>query len=132
MYFYGVFMKIAIMSTHNHLDSPVETDFGKSYYLLIVDTDTMDFEAFHSSDIDVVSGVGVRTAQLIANKGAEAFITYYCGPFSFETLSMVGVKVITGVKGTVREAIEHFKQGKLKYAKGPNIDVRLMREERAK
>jgi predicted Fe-Mo cluster-binding NifX family protein len=125
-------MKIAIMSTHKDLDSPVEMDFGKSYYLLIVDMDSMEFEAFHSSDIDVVSGVGVRTAQLIANKGAEAFLTYYCGPFSFETLSMIGVKVVTGVKGTVREAIENFKQGKLKYAKGPNIDVRFMREEKGK
>jgi len=125
-------MKIAIMSTHNRLDSPVETDFGKSYYLLIVDTDTMEFEAFPSTDIDIVSGMGVRTAQLIANKGAEAFLTYYCGPFSFETLSMIGVKVVTGVKGTVREAIDNFKQGKLKYAKGPNIHIRLMREERAK
>jgi len=76
--------------------------------------------------------MGLRTAQLIVNRGAEAFLTYYCGPFCFETLSMVDCQVVTGIKGSVREAIEAFQQGKLKYAKGPNIDARVTREERAR
>ena len=116
-------MKIGIVSTGPELNSPIITDFGHSFYLLIVDTDTLHCEWFLSSDIDVVQGIGLKTAQLLVNKNAEVLITHLCGPFCFETLLLTGIKVITNAKGTVSTVIDQFKNGQLHFSSGANIQV---------
>ena len=66
------------------------------------------------------------------NKGADTLITHYCGSFCYETLKMTGIKIITGVRGSVKETIEQFKKHSLEFAKGPNINIpsKLGKEEK--
>ena len=106
-------MKIAITAVEPSLDAMVEPRFGRSPYFLIVDTDTMDFEAIENPNVALGGGAGIQSAQLIANKGAEVILTGNIGPNAFQALSAVGIKVISGCSGTVRELIEQFKAGKL-------------------
>ncbi len=81
----------------------------------------MEFEAIENPNIVAMSGVGIQSAQLVADRGAEGVLTGNCGPNAYQTLSAVGVKVIVGVIGTVREAAEKYKRGEYQFAPGPSV-----------
>jgi len=114
-------MKIAITSAGTDLNSNVDPRFGRTPYFLIVDTDTMQFEAIENPNLNAMGGAGIQSAQLVANKGVEVVLTGSCGPNAFQTLQAAGTKVITGVVGTVSEAIERYKSGQLNPITGPNV-----------
>lgn len=114
-------MRIAVTSIGPDLSSQVDTRFGRCAYFLFVDPDTMDFEAVFNPNVDAMSGAGIQSAQLVANKGVEAVLTGSCGPNSFQTLQAAGVKVIVGVVGTVQNAVIRYKTGQLQPISQPNV-----------
>jgi len=114
-------MKIAITATAANLDAEVDPRFGRCRYFIIVDPDTLDLEVLDNSVAIAGGGAGIYAAQTIAGKGIEAVLTGNCGPNAYQVLSAAGIKVLTGVAGTVREAIEDYKSGKLKASSQPNV-----------
>ena len=62
-------------------------------------------------------------AQIVADHGADVLIAGNCGPKAFMTLKAADIKVFVGLVGTVREAIESYKDGKLKLAEGANVEA---------
>jgi len=114
-------MKIAISASGSDLSSSVDPRFGRCPFFLLVDTDTMEFEAVENSNVSAMSGAGIQSAQFIANKGAKALLTGSCGPNAFQTLQAAGVDVIVGVTGTVQEAVQKYKSGQFQPA--PQADV---------
>lgn len=114
-------MKIAITSAGTDLTSQVDPRFGRCPYFIIIDPDTEEFEALENPNVQAMGGAGIQSAQLIASKGAEIVLTGSCGPNAFQTLSAAGVKVITGIVGTVKEAISRFKSGQLQPIQAPNV-----------
>ncbi len=113
-------MKIAVSSSGPSLDAPIDPRFGRCQYFIIVDSDTMQFEAIPNPNIAAGGGAGIQSAQLVANKGAQVVITGGCGPNAFQTLSAAGVQLITGLAGTVREAVELYKSGQLQPSSQPS------------
>ena len=107
-------MKIAASATDGQLDASIDPRFGRCQYFVLVDSDTMNFEAFPNTSLTAPSGAGIQAAQTVANKGAKLVITGRVGPNAHQMLSSAGIKIITGVYGTVREAIEKFKRGQLR------------------
>jgi len=114
-------MKIAISSTGKDLNSNVDPRFGRCAYFIIVDPDTMEYEAVENQSAMLGGGAGIQAAQFISSKGAEVVITGNCGPNAVRTLEAAGIKIITGYNGTVRQAIEDFKMGRLKPTSGPTV-----------
>lgn len=114
-------MKIAISATGSTLDAEIDPRFGRCQYFIIVDPETMQFEALENSSAMAGGGAGISTAQTIAGKGIEAVLTGNCGPNAYEVLSVAGIKVFTGVAGKVQDAIEGYKLGKLKASSQPNV-----------
>lgn len=106
-------MKIAISAVGQSLDSQVDPRFGRCQNFVIIDMDTMEFEAVSNESAAAAGGAGIATAQMIAGKGVEAVLTGNCGPNAFGVLNSAGIKVMTGATGTVHEAIESYKAGKL-------------------
>ena len=106
-------MKIAVSSTGTDLDAQVDPRFGRAQHLLIVDIDSLEFEAVANPNVTAGGGAGIQTAQMIASKGAEAVLTGSCGPNAFRTLTAAGIQVYAGLSGSVREAVDAFKGGKL-------------------
>jgi len=113
-------MKVAISATVPSLDAEVDPRFGRCQYLIVADTDTMEFEATENSNIMSGGGAGISTAQTVASLGAQVVLTGNCGPNAYETLSAAGIQVITGISGTVKDAIEGFRAGKFKATSGPS------------
>jgi predicted Fe-Mo cluster-binding NifX family protein len=116
------FMKIAVTSVGKDMDSKVDPRFGRAAYFAIVDTETMEFEAVENANIAAAGGAGINSAKAVIDAGAQAVLTGNCGPNAERTLRAGGVKLYTGVAGTVAEAIEQFKAGGVKEAAGPNVE----------
>ncbi|MHC1579528.1 MAG: NifB/NifX family molybdenum-iron cluster-binding protein, partial [Candidatus Alkanophagales archaeon] len=95
--------------------------FGRCRYFVIVDTETMEYEAVRNESADAPGGAGVQAAQTVASLGVEAVITGNIGPNAFQTLSAAGIRVFTGAHGTVRDAVEMFKRGELNEAGGATV-----------
>jgi predicted Fe-Mo cluster-binding NifX family protein len=115
-------MKIAVTSTGKTLDSKVDPRFGRAACFIIVDTETMDFSVIENENVAAAGGAGISSAKVVTDAGAEAVLTGNCGPNAERTLTAAGVKLYTGVTGTVAEAVELFKSGKLTTASGPNVE----------
>jgi predicted Fe-Mo cluster-binding NifX family protein len=114
-------MKIAVTSTGTSLDSEVDPRFGRCRYFVIVDPETMQFETVDNSGAMASGGAGIATAQMVAGKGVEAVLTGNCGPNAYEALTTAGIKIITGVSGKVRQAIQDYRSGKLNASSQPNV-----------
>jgi predicted Fe-Mo cluster-binding NifX family protein len=116
-------MKIAVTSTGKDLDSPMDPRFGRAAYILIVDTDTLAFEALDNGEnVNAFKGAGIQAATMISDKHADVLLTGFCGPNAFKALEAAKVKVAGDVSGTVREAVAAFVDGNVKMVSEPNAD----------
>jgi predicted Fe-Mo cluster-binding NifX family protein len=115
-------MKICVTATASTLDAQIDPRFGRCSYLIIVDSETMQFEAIPNMAAGATGGAGIQAAQTIANKGVKLLITGNVGPNAFGALSAAGIEIMTGASGTVREAVEKFKRGEFKKTIEPTVD----------
>ena len=106
-------MKICVTATAGDLNAQVDPRFGRCQYFVIVDSETMAFEAMANEAIAAPGGAGIQAAQTMVNKGVDVVISGNIGPNAFQVLSTAGVKIATGAYGTVQEAAEMYKGGKL-------------------
>ncbi|MGB3459976.1 MAG: NifB/NifX family molybdenum-iron cluster-binding protein [Halobacteriota archaeon] len=106
-------MKICVTATAGDLNAQVDPRFGRCQYFVIVDSETMAFEAMANEAIAAPGGAGIQAAQTMVNKGVDVVISGNIGPNAFQVLSTAGVKIATGAYGTVQEATEMYKSGKL-------------------
>ena len=114
-------MRIAISATGPTLDAEVDARFGRCPYFIIVDPDTMQFEAMENSSAMAGGGAGISTGQMIASKGVQVVLTGNCGPNAYQVLSAAGLQVITGVSGKVRDAVIAYKSGQFQAVSQPNV-----------
>lgn len=114
-------MKIAVTSSGPTLDDMVEQRFGRCPYFLIIDPDTLEYKPIQNPNVSLGGGAGPQSAQLMANEGVSAVLTGNCGPNAFQTFGAAGIKVITGVGGPVRQAVEQYKTGALAHSSEPSV-----------
>jgi predicted Fe-Mo cluster-binding NifX family protein len=114
-------VKLCITTVGDSLDSNVDPRFGRAAYFLIINPETMQFEALPNVAASGMSGVGIQAAQTIAGKGVKTVLTGNVGPNAFQALSAAGIKVIVGASGTVKEVIEKYKKGELKEGSSPTV-----------
>jgi predicted Fe-Mo cluster-binding NifX family protein len=114
-------MRIAVSSTGPNLDADVDPRFGRCQHFIIVDPQTLDFEAIENTSIAASGGAGIASAQTVAGKEVEAVLTGNCGPNAYQTLSAAGIQVITGVTGTVRDAVDLYNKGQFQADKQPSV-----------
>jgi predicted Fe-Mo cluster-binding NifX family protein len=114
-------MKICVSATANNLEAQLDPRFGRCLYLVIVDSETMQFEAIPNMASGATGGAGIQAAQTTANNGVKVVITGNVGPNAFGALSAAGIEIVTGAFGTVREVVEKFKRGELQRAGAPTV-----------
>jgi predicted Fe-Mo cluster-binding NifX family protein len=116
-------MRVAVSASGPSLDSEVDPRFGRCPLLLIVDTESMAFEALENPAVTAPGGAGIQAAQTVAQSQAEAVITGNCGPNAYETLSAAGIHVYAGAGGSVRDAIESLERGELAELGAPSAQL---------
>lgn len=115
-------MKIAVTSKGTDLDSEIDERFGRAAYILIVDPDSMNVEVLDNAENNnAAQGAGIQAASMVSGKGAQALLTGFCGPKAMTAFSGVGIQVFTGQAGTVRQAVEAYKQGNLQPSATANV-----------
>ena len=120
----GIPMKVAVTSKGSQLESEVDPRFGRAPFILIVDTETLAFEALdNSANVNAFKGAGIQAATMVSDKGAEVLMTGYCGPKAFATLEAAGVKVVSDVVGTILDAVAAIKDGKVTYSTAANKEA---------
>jgi len=116
-------MKIAVTAQEKELSSEIDLRFGRAKWLIVVDTETGDFEVHDNVvNLNAVQGAGIQTGQNIANLGVEAVLTGNVGPNAFKTLNAANVKIFLAGKQTAQEAIDLFKAGKIKEEDQANVE----------
>lgn len=121
-------MKIAVTSNGKDLNAEVDPRFGRATYFLIIDPETMAYQAVENTqNMNLPQGAGIQAAKTIVENQAEVLLTGNCGPKAFKVLEAAGVKVVVEANGSVKDVIEQFKNGELgSYAKNPNVDGHWM------
>jgi predicted Fe-Mo cluster-binding NifX family protein len=114
-------MKVAVSASGTDLSSQVDPRFGRCPYYVIVYTDTMAFEVVSNTTNSSAHGAGVQAARLVASKGVKAVLTGNVGPNAYGALSASSIQVVSGVTGSVMDAVERFKRGELKQTGGPTV-----------
>ena len=116
-------MKIVVTSTGRELTSEVDPRFGRAAYFLLVDPETLQFEAFENTQhLDHPQGAGIQAAQNVVRHGVGALLTGFCGPKAFRVLEAAGVQVLTGAKGRVIDAVQAYTNGHLTPCDQANVE----------
>jgi predicted Fe-Mo cluster-binding NifX family protein len=111
-------LKIAVSADSPDLNAKVGSRFGTSKYFIIVDRDTMDFEAVANPGASTYQGSGVQAVVLVISKKVDTVLTGYCSPTAIGHLTTNGIQVLAGVVGTVGKVVQMYKKGKLQRQPG--------------
>jgi len=116
-------MKVAVTSQGENLESEVDARFGRAKYLLVVDSETNEFQVHDNAvNLNAAQGAGIQTGMNIANLEVDAVITGNVGPNAFKTLDAAKVKIFLAKQCTIQEAIDSLKAGQLKEVDNANVE----------
>jgi predicted Fe-Mo cluster-binding NifX family protein len=103
-------MLIAVTSSGDSLDSLVNEKFGRCQYFIIVDPDTMKYEAVPNIAENMQGGAGPKAAEILINRDVKILLTGHVGDKAEEALKRGNIKIVDGLKGDlkVREAVINY------------------------
>ena len=116
-------MKIAVTATGDDLESKVDPRFGRAAYIIIVDSETCDFEVVDNKEnVNALKGAGIQAAKTLSDRGAEVLLTGFCGPNAFQTLKAANIGVANNAEGSVRDAVKAVLEGQLPLSDRANVE----------
>ncbi len=110
-------MKIAVPAAEKDIQSQVSITFGRSLYFIIVESDTMDFQAIENQAVNAQGGAGILAAQTVLDSGAEVLVTPHLGQNAADVLKRADIEIMQAVPGTVKDLVDMYKNGELKALK---------------
>jgi predicted Fe-Mo cluster-binding NifX family protein len=102
-------MKAAVLAEGDSLSSYVADDFGHAPYFLIVDMDTLDFEAI-KNEFTRAEGAGMKVADALIGLNVNVVITGGIGPHGYNKLTGAGITVSFDEDGSAEECVIRVKQ----------------------
>ncbi|MBC8449674.1 MAG: NifB/NifX family molybdenum-iron cluster-binding protein [Chloroflexi bacterium] len=116
-------MRIVVTSNGRDLDAPASPVFGRCPVYVFVDTETMQCEAVDNPAMSAAGGAGIQAAQFIVEQGAQAVLSGNMGPNAFNVFQAANVPVYLISGGTVQEAVEAYKAGRLPSTADANVQA---------
>ncbi len=107
-------MQVVITSEGPALEDAVDPRFGRCGAFLLADTERNEVRPVSNQAAMEGSGAGVQAAEKVVDLGAEAVITGQVGPRAIQVLRAANIPVYTGAAGSAQEALDAFKEGRLK------------------
>ena len=109
-------MKVAVTAAGKTPEDPVDQRLGRAQGFILFGEDDSWQYVDNRPNVEALSGAGVQAAQDLADRGVAAVVTGHVGPKAYSVLSAAGIKVYIGASGTVKEAYEAYKAGRLQEA----------------
>ncbi len=106
-------MKIAVPAEEKMIESNVSQSFGRTYYFVVADTETLEFEVIDNQAVSSQGGAGIKAAQAVVDSGAGVVVTFHCGQNAADVLKAADIKILKAVPGTVTEMVQKYKAGEL-------------------
>lgn len=115
-------MIVAITAQGQDLDSEVDPRFGRARYFVVIDTDT-DQLTVHDNEqnLNAPQGAGIQAARNVKSLNVKQLVTGNIGPKAYDVLNASGIEIFIGAAGTVRDALDQWKAGRLNQAGGANV-----------
>jgi len=115
-------MIVAVTAQGKDLDSAVDPRFGRARYFVVVDTDTNQVTVHdNEQNLNAAQGAGIQAARNVKSLKVKQLVTGNIGPKAFDVLNAGGIEIFIGASGTVRDALEQMKAGKLNKAGTANV-----------
>ena len=116
-------MKLAVTAQGPGTSTQVDPRFGRARYFIVVDTETGESSTVDNAvNLNALQGAGIQAGRSVVELGVDVLITGHVGPKAFSTLKAGGMAVYTGASGTVAEAVEQYKAGKLRAAESADVE----------
>lgn len=116
-------MRIALTTTGEDLEGVLDPRFGRARNFIIVNPDTMNWERVENrQNLDLPQGAGIQAGKTLVDNRVDVLITGNCGPKAFQVLQRAGIRVVVGVKGSLRELIAQFTDGQLQCCDSANVE----------
>ena len=107
-------MKVLLAADGELMNSTMSECLVRARYLILFDIETGEYQVWdNTKNMDSESETGIQRADLASRLKADYVIAGHCGEKAFQRLQGYGIQVILGADGTVAEALEKFKAGKL-------------------
>jgi len=106
-------MMIAIPVNENSENAGICVSFGRAPFFLFHDTETGKSTSEANAAANAQGGAGIKAAQFIADKGAEAVITPRCGENAAQVLQAAGIKIYKSSGSDAGQNLADLKVGKL-------------------
>lgn len=124
-------MKIIVTSEGKDLSAPSSPRFGRCPFYILVETETMTFQALPNPAMSASGGAGIQAAQFVVEQEAEAVLTGNVGPNAMDVLQAAELTVYLLDGGSVKEAVEAYRAGQLEVAQEANVQAHAgMRRQR--
>jgi predicted Fe-Mo cluster-binding NifX family protein len=114
-------VKIAIPAGAPDMNARVENRLGTAPWLLVIDGDSLAFEAVEGPSRSAGPGAGIQAVTLVLGMGARVLLAGTISPGIAATLRKNGIEVITGVSGSVQEVLDQYRRGDLHAAGTPGL-----------
>jgi predicted Fe-Mo cluster-binding NifX family protein len=113
-------MKIILTATSPSIDSSVDGRFGRGAYFIVLDPETLEWQAHPNPGVGASGGAGSLAAQFAANQQASAVISGDFGPNAYHALHAAGITMyLFGTNATIRQAVAGFKANQLEQVDAP-------------
>jgi len=99
---------LAVSAEGPDLNARAGGRFGTSAYFIIVDPQTMAFEAIRNPGAAGQRAAGIQAVILAISQKVDAVLTGFCSPTAAKYLSENGVRVATGIDATVQDAVRQY------------------------
>lgn len=117
-------MKLIITTASADIDAPVDPRFGRAACFLVVDADSLEWQAISNPAIYASGGAGIQVAQFVADQECDAVVSGDFGPNAYNALKTAGLPMyLFGSCRTAREVVQRLNSGQLEQLDSP-ADVR--------
>ncbi len=103
-------MKLIISAQNSLLESPIDSRFGRSPWLIFINTDTKEWKAYQNPGASQSGGAGVAAAQFVVDQATDVVISGDFGPNAARAFqaAKIEMRLFTENVVTVQDAVNHF------------------------
>jgi predicted Fe-Mo cluster-binding NifX family protein len=117
-------MRIAITASGPTWESATDPRFGRARGFVLIDDgdDAQPLWIANDQNLHAAQGAGIQAAETIHRNRVDVLLTGHVGPKAFRALTAAGIAIHLGIQGSVRDALEDWRAGRLPAAKGADVE----------